>query len=138
MEVSENNVIFEGDCLEKKIKVYVSSFKTSTLDYVDAGSMGHPCVTTRHAESMFTEYKHLPKGSWDGYLTDDEMKAIDVVGEFCEENGLECEVVDMTSLAFISKMKLMFKGMKAPTISFEGKKIEGIPTKEDLKTLVSK
>lgn len=78
--------------MEKKIKVYVSSYEISTLDYVDAGSMGHPYITTRDAESMFTEYKHLPKGSLDGYLTDDEMKAIDVVGEFCEENGLECEV----------------------------------------------
>lgn len=44
----------------------------------------------------------------------------------------------MTGLTFISKMMLMFKGMKAPTVSFEGKKIEGIPTKEDLKTLIAK
>jgi len=124
--------------LAKRIKVYVSSFKTSTLDYVDAGSMGHPCVTTRHAESMFTEYKHLPKGSWNGYLTDDQVKAIGVVGKFCEENELEYEVVDLTNLDFISKMKLMFKGIKAPTISFEGRRMEGIPTKESLKTLTSK
>lgn len=110
----------------------------STLDYVDADSMGHPCVTTRHAESMFTEYKHFPKGSWNGYLTDDQVKAIDVVDKFCEENELEYEVVDITNVSFVNKMKFMFKGIKAPTISFEGRRIEGIPTKEDLKTLTSK
>jgi len=124
--------------LEKKIKVYVSSLEISTLDYVDKESMGHPCVTSRQGENIFTGFKHLPKGSWDGYLTDDQMKAIDVVGEFCKENGLEYEVVDIAKVSFVSKMKLVFKGMKAPTISFEGKKIEGIPTKEDLKTLISK
>ena len=124
--------------MEKKIKVYVSSLEISTLDYVDKESMGHPCVTSRQGENIFTGFKHLPKGSWDGYLTDDQMKAIDVVGEFCKENGLEYEVVDIAKVSFVSKMKLVFKGMKAPTISFEGKKIEGIPTKEDLKTLISK
>ena len=124
--------------MEEKIKVYVSGFEISTLDYVDKDSMGHPCVTSRHGENIFTGVKHLPKGSWDGYLTDDQMKAIDVVGEFCEESGLEYEVVDIANVSFVSKMKFMFKGMKAPTISFRGKKIEGVPTKEDLKALIGK
>lgn len=124
--------------MKEKIKVYVSGFEISTLDYVDKDSMGHPCVTSRHGENIFTGFKHLPKKSWNGYLTDDQMKAIDVVGEFCEENGLEYEVVDITNMSFVSKMKFMFKGIKAPTISFRGKKIEGVPTKEDLKALIVK
>jgi len=132
------NPILEENCLEKKIKVYVSSCEISTLDYVDKDSMGHPCVTSRHGENIFTGFKHLPKGSWDGYLADDQMKAVDVVDEFCKENGLEYEVVDITNVSFASKMKFMFKGMKAPTISFEGKKIEGVPTKEDLKALIAR
>jgi hypothetical protein len=124
--------------LEEKIRVYVSGFEISALDYVDKDSMGHPCVTSRHGENIFTGFKHLPKGSWNGYLTDDQMKAIDVVGEFCEENGLEYEVVDISTMSFVSKMKLMFKGIKAPTIIFRGEKIEGVPTKEDLKVLTAK
>lgn len=121
-----------------KIKVYVSSFKgISTLDYVDTKSMGHPCVTSRHGENIFSEFKHLPRGSWDGYLTENQIKVLDVVREFCEETGLEYEVVDITDLSSIGKMKLVFKGIKAPTIIFKGKRIEGIPTKEDLKVLVA-
>ena len=124
--------------MEKKIKVYVSSCEISTLDYVDKDSMGHPCVTSRNGENIFTGFKHLPERSWDGYLADDQMKAVDVVDEFCKENGLEYEVVDITNVSFASKMRLMFKGIKAQTISFRGKKIEGVPTEEDLRVLVAK
>ncbi|UCF59325.1 MAG: hypothetical protein JSV15_02635 [Candidatus Bathyarchaeota archaeon] len=124
--------------MKEKIKVYVSSFEISTLDYVDQHSIGHPCVTSHHSKNVFTEFKHLPEKSWDGYLTDDQMKAVVIVSEFCQQNGLEYEVVDMRNTGFASKMKLMFKGIAAPTISFRGKKIEGIPTKENLETLISK
>jgi len=122
-----------------KIKVYVSSFKgVSTLDYVDVKSMGHPCVTSRHGENIFLQFKHLPKGSLDGYLTENQIKVLDAVTKFCRENGLEYEVVDITSLNFAGKMKLVFKGIKAPTVSFKGKRIEGMPAKEDLKALITK
>ena len=123
--------------MKEKIKVYVSSFEISTLDYVDKDSVGHPCVTSRHGENIFTGFKHLPKGARDGHLADDQIKTVDVVDKFCKENGLEYEVVDIRNTSFVSKMKLMFKGIKAPTISFKGKKIERIPTKEDLNTLIS-
>jgi hypothetical protein len=138
MEKKFRQCDIRGDFLGEKIKIYVSGFEISALDYVDKDSMGHPCVTSRHGENIFTGFKHLPKGSWNGYLTEDQMKVIDVVAQFCEESGLEYEVVDITNRGFISKMKFMFKGIKAPTISFRGKKIEGIPTKEDLKVLIVK
>jgi hypothetical protein len=35
-------------------------------------------------------------------------------------------------------MGLVFKGIKAPTVSFKGKRIEGMPAKEDLKALITK
>jgi len=124
--------------LKKKITIYVSSFEISTLDYVDKHSMGHPCVTSHHGENVFTEFKNLPGKSWDGYLADDQMKAVGIVSEFCKENGLEYEVVDIRNTSFASKMKLMFKGIKAPTISLDGEKIKGIPTKKDLRALISK
>ncbi len=125
------------DQLEPKIRVYVSSFKVSALDYVDKESMGHPCVTSRHGENVFLEFKHFPKGSLDGYLTEYQVKVLDVLNEFCEETGLDYEVVDVANLSIIRKMKLVFKGIKAPTIIFKGKRIEGVPTKEDLKVLVA-
>jgi len=125
--------------LENKLKVYVYSLKgLSTLDFVDKDSIGHPCVTSRHGDDIFSGFKHVPTGSLDGYLTDEQIEILNVVNKFCKENGLEYEVIDIANLSFISKMKLMFRGTKAPTISFKGGKIEGVPTKADLKALIAK
>lgn len=124
--------------MQDRIRVYVSSFEISTFDYVDKESIGHPCVTSRHGEDIFAKFKHLSERSWDGYLSDNQLKAVNMVDEFCKENGLEYEVVDIASMSFVSRMKFMFKGIKAPTISFEGKKIDGVPTKEDLRVLIAK
>lgn len=121
-----------------KIKVYVCSLKEiSTLDFVDKDSLGHPCVTSRHGDDVFSGFKHLPSGSLDGYLPEDQRKIVGIISEFCKENDLKYEIVDMTNLGFASKMRLVFKGIKAPTIIFKGKKIEGVPTKEDLNVLIS-
>ena len=132
-------LVLFGDYLEDKIKVYVCSLKgISTLDFVDKDSMGHPCVTSRCGENIYSGFKHLPAGSWDGYLLEDQRKTVNVVREFCEENELGYEIVDITSLGFRSKMNLVVKGIKAPAITFKGKKFEGIPTKEDLKVLIGR
>lgn len=125
-----------GRFLEEKIKVYICSMKEiPTLDFVDKDSMGHPCVTSRH--DICSGLKNLPKGSWNGYLTGEQIKILDVVNEFCEKNGLEYEVVDIANLSFVRKTKLVFKGIKAPTIIFKKKRIEGVPTKEDLRVLIA-
>lgn len=118
-----------------RIKVYISSFNISTLDYVDQKSMGHPCVTSRHGENIFAGFKHLPKGFWDGYLTENQRKAVEVIHEFCEESGLEYEIIDIENLSSLGKMRLMFKGIKAPTTIFKGEMIEGVPSKEHLRAL---
>jgi len=123
--------------VKDKVQVYVSSFEISTLDYVDKDSMGHPCVTARHGENIFIGLKHVPQGLIDGYLTEDQLETIDVVGQFCEINGLQCEIVNMTNLGWLRKMKLVLQGIKAPTTIFRGKRIEGPPAKEDLEALIS-
>jgi hypothetical protein len=128
----------EENHLDDRIKVYVCSFQgLSSLDFVDKESMGHPCVTSRHGENIFAGLKHLPAGALDGHLTEDQLKVLDAVSEFCEENGLEYEIVDIAKLSFVSKLKLMFKGMKAPTLAFRGKRFDGIPSREALEALTS-
>ena len=127
-----------GEKLEEKIKVYVYGLKEiSGLDYVDDKSMGHPCVTGRGGD-IYTGFKHLPVGSWNGYLPESQRKAVNIVREFCEENALEFEIVDIASLGFTEKMRIAFKKIRAPTIVFKEKKIEGVPTKEDLEILIAK
>jgi hypothetical protein len=100
--------------------------------------MGHPCVTSQHGENIFAGFKHLPQGALDGYLTEDQMKTIEVVDAFCTEHDLEYEVVDLATLNTIRKTIFIFKRTRAPTTSFKGRQIEGIPTKENLRALVSK
>jgi hypothetical protein len=126
--------------LEDKIRVYVCSLKgISTLDFADKGSMGHPCaVEDGGADRVFSGFKNLPVGSWDGCLSEDQIRVVDTVREFCQENQLEYEIVDVANSRFTGKMKFAFKGIRAPAIVFKGKKIEGVPTKEDLEVLIAK
>ena len=108
--------------MNDKVKVYVCGLKeVSTLDFVDDKSMGHPCVTSRAGENIYSGFRHLPSGSWNGCLSEDQRKTVNIVREFCEENGLEYEVVDVTNLGFTSKMNLVFKRIRTPTITFKGK-----------------
>lgn len=58
---------------------------------------------------------------------------MDTTVEICEESNLEYEIVDIENLSFLSRMKLFFKGIRAPTVTFEGKMIRGTPTRDDLK-----
>ena len=126
--------------MRDKVKVYVCSMNgISTVDFVDRESMAHACaVRDGKTNRVFDGLKHLPAGSWDGNLLDDQRRTVDVVREFCEENELEYEIVDIANLKLTNKMKLVFKGIKAPTIIFREKKIEGVPTKEDLQVLIAK
>jgi len=125
--------------LRDKIRVYVCSMKgISTLSFVDRESIGHPCATGDGDTSrIFSGFKHLPTGSWNGCLSENQRKMLDTVREFCQENDLEYEVIDVADAGVKSMMKLVFKGIKAPAIVFRGKKIEGVPTKEDLKVLIA-
>ena len=69
------------------------------------------------------------------FLSEDQIKIVDTAVEICKENNLEYEIIDIGNLNFLSKMKLFFKGIRAPAVAFGGKKIEGMHTKEDLKAL---
>jgi hypothetical protein len=59
-----------------------------------------------------------------------------MTSEFCKENNFEMEVVDIANLKFLEKIRLAFKGIKAPSIIFEDKVVNRKPTKEQLKALM--
>ncbi len=123
-----------GSCLKDKIKIYVCSLKgISPLDYVDKESIGHPCVTSRNRNDVFSGYRHYP-GSGDGYLPENQRGIVDSVVEFCQLNHLDYKIVDVSNLSLIKKVKLVLKGIKAPAVTFKGKKIEGMPTENNLKS----
>lgn len=121
-------------CLEK-IKVYVSSFKVSTLGFVDKEGAKHACA---HAGSSAFSGLRNYLGSMDNrYLADEEKKAIIIVEDFCNKHGLEFETIDVAMMGSLTRMKLKVKGlMSFPAIAFREKVFHGIPTEETLKELI--
>jgi hypothetical protein len=116
-----------------RIKVYINSVELSTLDCVDVLSLGHAC--DQPGERISSGIKHMPKDS-SGFISDEERKAIDLVGQFSEENGLDYEIIDLKKAGLMTRLKFMLKGWKAPVISIENKTIIGLPTKEQLESIL--
>jgi hypothetical protein len=118
-----------------RIKVYVYSTAVSTLEFVDLEGARHACA---HAgSSAFQGLKYYPGTMDNRYLSEEERKAIDLVAQFSKENGLEFEIVDLANCGLMTKTKLFFKGIRnVPTITYRGKRIEGLPNEENLKALL--
>ncbi|UCH32296.1 MAG: hypothetical protein JSV05_02650 [Candidatus Bathyarchaeota archaeon] len=121
--------------MNEKVKIYVCTLDgVSAFDYVDKESIGHPCVTSRHAEDLFTEWKHFPGSN--GVLPQDQKDFVNTVAGFCKKNAIEYEIIDMAKLGLMGKMKLALKGLKAPVITYGKTKINGLPKEENLKALL--
>ena len=118
-----------------KIRVYVSSVEPSTCEYVDMHSLEHPCSQAR--DRAFEGLQCLP-GKSSGFLSDEEMKAVDLVEQVSRENGLEFETVDLANSRFTVKMKFYLKGWKTPLITYKGVAIKGLPTREELQAFLHK
>lgn len=123
-----------------KVKVYVYSLKEiSPVEYVDMESARHAC--SRAGERVFAGLKKLPLDNWDSWdsiLPEDQRKVVHLVREFSEENGLEFEIIDLADSGFLTGLKLLVKRISAPSVAFRGKIIEGIPTREELGSLLRK
>ena len=122
-----------------KVKVYVYSLKEiHTRDYVDMESIRHPC--SQAGERAFEGLKHYPR--WDGvsgYLSDEEKKAIELATQFCEENRLDLEIIDLANVGFVKRVKLFLGGVrKVPAIAFRGEIFTELSSIEKLKTLLQK
>ena len=125
---------YVGDCLKNKVKIYVCSLETDSL--VDIDKICSHCGP-RHTNEMISQHSRHFHGS-SSFLAEDQAKIVETMSEICEEKNLAYEIVDIANLSLLGKMKLFFKGIRAPTIVLEGKKIEGIPTQEDLEALTNK
>ena len=119
----------------EKIKVFICSVKISTLNFVDKEGAQHACAQA--GSSAFDDLKHYPGPMDERYISVEEKKAMATVEAFCEEHGLEFEVVDFAELGFLTKLRLKRKGIKDfPTVLYGEKSFCGIPTEEDLEKLV--
>ncbi|MDH5782635.1 MAG: hypothetical protein OEZ35_03075 [Candidatus Bathyarchaeota archaeon] len=123
----------------EKVKVYVYSLKEiPTQDYVDMESIRHPC--SQAGERAFDGLKNYPR--WDGvsgYLSDEERKARELAAQFCGENKLDLEIIDLANVGFAKKAKLFLAGVrKVPAIALRGEIFTELSSIEKLKTLPQK
>ena len=120
-------------CYVARIKVYINSVELSTLDFADPLSLGHPC--DQPGERISSGIKHMPKHS-SGFISDEEKKAMDLVEQISRENGLNYEIIDLARAGSMTRLKFVLKGWKVPVISIENETIIGLPTKEQLESIL--
>jgi len=118
-----------------KIRVYVNSIEPSAVDYIDMKSIAHPC--SRAGDRAFEGLKNLP-GHSSGFISEEEKKTIDLVERFSRENGLEYEIIDLANAGATTQLRFIVKGWKVPIISFGKETIKGLPTKEQLESMMQK
>lgn len=116
-----------------RIKVYVSSAIPSPTDYADMKSLEHPC--SQAGDRAYEGLRHLPHHS-SGLLSDEELKAIDLVEQFSKEKGLEYEIIDLASAKINTKLKFVLKRWKVPLISCGDNIISGLPTRQQLESIL--
>jgi len=116
-----------------KIKVYISTVELSALDFANVNTLGHQCdnPVARISAGM----RYVPKDS-SGVISDDERQTIELVDRFSEEKGWKYEIVDLAKAGSMTRFKFMLKGWKTPAVSFENEAIVGLPTREQLESLV--
>jgi hypothetical protein len=117
-----------------KLKVYVRSFEIPTEGFVDAEGARHAC-----AEAQKTAYQGLERhGGLFGTrcVTDEETEALTRIENFCRNNALEYEIVDVGSLSFFARLGLRMKGIKTPTVCLGERMMHGVPSDEDIRNIL--
>lgn len=116
-----------------KIKIYISSVEPSVLDSANALSLGHACDSP--GERISSGMRHMPKDSSE-YISDDERKAIDLVDQFSKKSGLNYEIIDLAKAGQMTRLTFILKRWKVPVIRFGRETIRGLPTEEQLESML--
>lgn len=116
-----------------KIKVYIKTVEVSALDFANVTTLGHQCDSP--GERISSGMQHMPRDTR-GLISDEERKAIDFLEQFSEENGLDYEIIDLTKAGRMTKLKFIMKGWKVPVINVGNETILGLPTKEQLESIL--
>lgn len=116
-----------------KIKIYVNSVEPTALDFADVLSLAHAC--DHPGERISSGMQHMPKGS-SAFISEEEQKTIDLVDRFSKESGLSYEIIDLAKAGQTTRLKFVLKGWKVPVVSIGKETIIGLPTKEQLESIV--
>lgn len=117
----------------KKLKVYIHSLEIPTVGFVDKEGAMHAC-----ARAQKTAFQGLERFSSLGNrcLSDEQGEVLVRVEDFCNNNGLEFDVIDLGTIGFLRRLKLKMKGLKNPAIRCGEKIVYGVPSEEDFKELL--
>ncbi len=116
-----------------KIKVYIETFEISPLHVSNVLTLGHACDSP--GERISAGMKHMGIDS-NAYVSDEDRKVVDFIDQFSKENGLDYEIVDLTKAGLMTRLKFLIKGWKVPVVSVGNETIMGLPTKEQLKSIL--
>jgi len=122
--------------LMAKLKVYVQSLEISAGGFVDREGTMHSFCAPGLRAATFQGIEHLVGLFGNHCLSEEEREFLMRIDDFCKNNGLKYEVVDLRRASLSAKFRLRMKGIKTPTISFKEKVLQGIPSDEDLKKLL--
>jgi hypothetical protein len=118
-----------------KLKVYVQSFEMPTVGFVDREGAMHAC-----AQAQKSAFKGLEQHAGlfgNRYLADEEKEALMRIEDFCRNNNLEFEIVDLGTVGFLGKLKVRLKGLKTPAVCSGNRTFNGVPSEEDFKELLA-
>jgi hypothetical protein len=59
-----------------------------------------------------------------------------MVEDFCRNNGLQYEIVDLGQMSFSKKLRSRMVSMKTPTVCCQEKTFYGVPKQTDLERLL--
>ena len=104
-----------------KIKVYIKSEEVIHEIPGQLAVEGHPC--------------HGFKKKVIVTLPEDHEKAKKIAEEVAKEKGLDVEIYDLKN-GFKSRVSAFFRGIKTPTIEIGNRRVNGVPSKEKLLSLL--
>lgn len=118
----------------KKLKVYIHSLEIPTVGFVDKEGAQHGCAMAQ--KTAFQELERFSSIGGNSYVTDEQKEVLTRVQDFCKNNGLEFEVIDLGTKSSWTRLRLRMKGLKNPTITCGKKMFYGVPSEKDLQDLL--
>lgn len=59
------------------------------------------------------------------------------IEEYCRNNGLEYEVIDLAAMSFLQRLQLRMKEIKVPAVCYGEEIVCGVPTEDGLRKLTT-
>jgi len=117
----------------EKLKVYIHTYEVPTVGFVDKEGAMHACAQAQKTAFQGLEQRSSLLGN--RYLCKEDAEVLMRVEDFCKNNGLQYDIVDLGTMSFLARLRFRIEGVSSPAICCGEKIIRGVPSEEDLKKL---